>query len=244
MALLSLTNHCKGQDIFQKQKYSLDSACYYFDMANSYITEYGTDPAKGLAFFQTIFPQLDSYYHKNSKGTNNTKNEVFPLQGYNAKAIGGKQGSGYIPHKYNYFDGNRHLGHPAHDIFINDKNQDALDDITGKPVNVLSASYGIVVALENKWDTASAMRGGNYIWIYNAAKRALYYYAHNSKVVVKVGDIVEPGTIIATVGRTGANAYKKRSPTHLHFMMLVLEKNYYPVPQNTYQMLVGKSKEN
>ncbi len=46
----------------------------------------------------------------------------FPLRGYDPSAIGGKGRSGYQPEGYDFFDGNRHKGHPGHDIFIRDKN--------------------------------------------------------------------------------------------------------------------------
>jgi hypothetical protein len=69
---------------------------------------------------------------------------------------------------------------------------------------------------------------GYYIWIYAPEENALFYYAHNNEVLVNVGQIVNAGDTIATVGRTGLNAFKKRSPTHLHFMKLVLDKEFYP----------------
>jgi murein DD-endopeptidase MepM/ murein hydrolase activator NlpD len=59
--------------------------------------------------------------------------------------------------------------------------------------------------------------------------------------MVNIGDIVKPRQVIATVGRTGLNAFKKRSPTHLHFMVLKLDTNFYPTPINSYNLLL-KSK--
>lgn len=161
----------------------------------------------------------------------------FPLKGYSASAIGGNQGSGYIKSGYDFFDGNKHGGHPAHDIFIQDRNQDNLGDRTGKEVEVVSADEGIVVAVETNWQQGSAQRGGNYIWIYNPTSRKLFYYAHNKTVRVQLCQTVKAGEVIATVGRTGMNASKKRSPTHLHFMVLQLDNNYYPRPIDTYQLL-------
>ena len=74
----------------------------------------------------------------------------FPLRGYTPNAIGGKGGDGYQVEGYDFFDGNQHKGHPGHDIFIRDKNQDGLDDVTGKPVEVISVSPGIVVSVNLK----------------------------------------------------------------------------------------------
>ncbi len=141
----------------------------------------------------------------------------FPLKGYTPTSIGGKQGSGYKPQGYDFFDSNQHKGHPGHDLFIRDKNQDGLDDDTGKPVEVLSASPGIVVSVNLNWRPSSAIRGGNYVWIYEPMKDRYYYYAHLQEVFVKVGQMVFRGERLGTVGRTGLNAYRKKSSTHLHF---------------------------
>lgn len=175
---------------------------------------------------------------------------IFPLKGYNYQAIGGN-GDGYSDKGYHYLDGNKHSAHPAHDIFINDKNQDFLDDHNQRPVNVLAVDYGIVIACRDNWDAKSNMRGGKYIWIYHygthlskdksnfidqSKSGVLTYYAHNSKIFVHPGQEVKPGDKIAEVGRTGYNAYKKRSPTHLHFSAFKLVDGL-PVPFNPYQQL-------
>lgn len=174
---------------------------------------------------------------------------TFPLQGYNYHAIGGN-GNGYLDKGYHYIDGNKHTAHPAHDIFINDKNQDDIDDRTKKPVDVLAVDFGIVIACSNEWEPESNLRGGKYIWIYhyntfnyaksskavNSSTEIITYYAHNNCIFVKPGDLVKPGQKIAEVGRTGYNAYKKRSPTHLHFSAFHLVNNL-PVPYNPYQQL-------
>jgi peptidoglycan LD-endopeptidase LytH len=141
----------------------------------------------------------------------------FPLEGYTRSAIGGKKGSGYRAQGYDFFDGNRHKGHPGHDIFIQDGDQDGIDDSTGKSVNVLSASSGIIVTVNSDWEPSSPIRGGKYIWIYDPIKSRYYYYAHLNEIFVKIGQIVSRGERVGTVGRTGKNAHPNRSPTHLHF---------------------------
>jgi hypothetical protein len=161
---------------------------------------------------------------------------VFPLARYNYQATGGSGGNGYIGKGYNYFDGNKHGGHPAHDIFIDDRNQDCIDDKTHLPVKVLAVADGIVIACCNTWETSSKMRGGKYIWIYHPQLNLITYYAHNESIFVKPGDKVKAGQQIALVGRTGYNAYKKRSPTHLHFSSFHIVDGK-PVPFNGYKQL-------
>lgn len=162
---------------------------------------------------------------------------LFPLMGYGTNAIGGRNGSGYRVNGYDFFDGNRHKGHPGHDLFIRDKDQNGLDDITGRPVLVLSASSGIVVSINLGWVPSSPIRGGNYVWTYNPLTNHYFYYAHLCHVFVGVGQIVSKGEPLGTVGRTGVNAYKKRSPTHLHFTVHESHDGY-PKPVDPYRDFV------
>jgi murein DD-endopeptidase MepM/ murein hydrolase activator NlpD len=164
------------------------------------------------------------------------KGWVFPLRGYNSRAAGGQNGSGYLAGRYSYWQGNAHGGHPAHDIFILDKDQNCMDDRTGKAVDVLSCTNGIVVATETQWEPGSPQRGGNYVVVFSPEEQRLFYYAHNQNVLVQPGDRVTAGSKLAEVGRTGANAAKKRSPTHLHLMVLKLN-NGLPVPDNPWVQL-------
>jgi hypothetical protein len=188
--------------------------------------------------FKTLVPQLSDYFYRNGGKDFPRTAWVFPVQGYDANSIGGKDGSGYVPSLYNFFNYNHRSGHPAHDIFIFDLNRDCLDDRTKKPVQVLSLSGGIVIFRETGWVPGSNVRGGNSLWIFDPATRSLFFYAHNSEILVKPGDIVQPGDPLATIGRTGLNAYKHRSPTHLHVMRLELDSTNYPRPKNLYHDLL------
>jgi murein DD-endopeptidase MepM/ murein hydrolase activator NlpD len=137
---------------------------------------------------------------------------------------------------YDFFDGSQHKGHPGHDIFVRDKNQDGLDDATGRPVRVTAVSPGVVVSVHENWEPPSMIRGGNYVWIYDPVRSRYYYYAHLDRISVKVGQVVSRGEGLGTVGRTGLNAYPKRSPTHLH---LTVHESIagYPRPINLYREL-------
>jgi murein DD-endopeptidase MepM/ murein hydrolase activator NlpD len=147
----------------------------------------------------------------------------FPLKNYGPNSIGGKNGEGFRPAGYAFLIGNRHRGHPAQDIFVHDRNQDGADDRTGGPVAVLAIADGVVLSTFSAWvpeEPFGAVRGGNYIWLFHPALGLFSYYAHLREVEVAAGDTVAGGEPIATLGRTGTNAFPARSPTHLHLMLL------------------------
>lgn len=165
----------------------------------------------------------------------------FPIRGYGIKQVGGKRGEGFRPSRYEFVGPKRRIGHPAQDIFVYDGNQDGLDDRTGSPIEVLSIADGIVTSTFSEWSPFSeepenGKRGGNYVWVYHPALRLFSYYAHLQEVKVDVGRRVAGGQGIATLGRTGTNAYAERSPTHLHLMLLRAEEMR---PVDPYPLLKG-----
>lgn len=149
----------------------------------------------------------------------------FPIRGYSLKHVGGKGGEGYRPSRYQFVGPRRRIGHPAQDIFVYDGNQDSLDDRTGRPIEVLALADGVVVSTFSDWtptpqEPGNGKRGGNYVWIYHPALKLFSYYAHLQTITVQLGQRVAGGQPIATLGRTGTNAFAERSPTHLHLMLL------------------------
>jgi peptidoglycan LD-endopeptidase LytH len=162
----------------------------------------------------------------------------FPVRGYSTNAIGGTHGEGYRGKGFDLFDYMVRGSHPAQDIFVVDRNQNNLDDRTSHPVDIVSMSSGLVLSIETGWKPGSDYRGGNWIWIYDPNLRGLFYYAHNSEVAVVPGQWVQAGQKIAEMGRTGFNAYKKRSPTHLHLMYLQIQPDGLPEPIDTYPWLL------
>lgn len=183
-----------------------------------------------------LLPSIRAYYYRCGGRDYPADAWVFPLKGYDAGAIGSGRRHGYAPRGYDYFAGNRHGGHPSFDIFIRDRDQDERDDRTGGYVSVLSLTGGIVVALEPAWQPGSPLRGGKYVWVYDPGADALVYYAHNRQLFVGLGDMVRPGDLLAVVGRTGLNASRKRSPTHLHLTYLRLRGDV-PLPVDIYSQL-------
>jgi hypothetical protein len=202
--------------------------CNQLNRLNTQVCNGAVTKKSAVKDFQTLIQKIK----KESKFISNN-NWVFPLAGYNANAIGGYKGDGYNDKGYNYLDGNKHTAHPAHDIFIKDQDQDYLDDGTKKPVDVVAVTDGVVLACTNAWTANSSLRGGKYIWLYHPQLHIITYYAHNRNVFVVPGNVVKQGQKIAEVGRTGFNASKQRSPTHLHFSAFKFV-NWLPVPFNPY----------
>ena len=211
--------------------------CLCFNDLNTLIRDNRIDRVHARQELRRLLSEVrDEYYH--AGGKHYRKDEwVFPLAGYDSRAVGGGRRHGYVSGGYDFFRGNRHGGHPSFDLFIRDRNQDSLDDRSGAPVNVLSLTGGIVVALENDWQTGSRLLGGRYLWVYDPANDLLVYYAHNSGLAVELGQIVRPGDLLATVGRSGYNAHKRRSPTHLHLTVLRVSEGGDVVPVEVYREL-------
>jgi len=200
--------------------------CPAFDRLDKQVRDGSLSKAEAERRFAGLIAELDA-----GSGGGAATPWIVPLHGYTLAGAGADAARGYVAAGYDYFAGNRHGGHPSYDLFIADRNRDSLDDLSGAPVTVVAMTGGIVVAAETSWAADSPLRGGNYLWIYDPVEHLLFYYAHNRDLLVGVGDRVEPGTPIATVGRSGFNAAKQRSPTHLHLTVLKIASGH-PSPLN------------
>ena len=200
------------------------------------------EAAPRVAQLRTLFRRL---WDLRSTPSPASQGWVFPLRGVTPAAIGGK-GTGYRGERgYDFFSGNAHGGHPAHDVFIRDRDFDDLDDKTGKPVDVLSISSGLIVSISSVWKPDSmdakrlhVLRGGICVWVYDPVRDGLFYYAHLRGVSCTVGQRVSAGDKLGEVGRTGKNALPHRSPTHLHLMYLDFSTGI-PKPRDIYTDLLS-----
>ncbi|HEY5973328.1 MAG TPA: M23 family metallopeptidase [Geobacteraceae bacterium] len=213
------------------------TACQEFDRLNSLVRDSRIARAEAKRDLARLLPAIREQYYLAGGRDYSRDTWVFPLQGYTPRAIAGGRRHGFAPRGYDWFSGNLHGGHPAVDIFIRDRDQDLRDDRTGEYVPVLSVTGGIVIALAHDWQTSSRLRGGNYLWIYDPTNHLLVYYAHNRELAVGLGTIVKPGDRLALVGRSGWNAAKRRSPTHLHFTILHTDTADL-VPEDPYPALL------
>ncbi|MBK5275396.1 MAG: M23 family metallopeptidase [Desulfuromonadales bacterium] len=217
----------------------LTAACASFNELNTRIRDRRIGRPAAQTELTRLLAGVRAEYYR-AGGRDYPRSEwVFPLAGYDSRAIDGGRQHGYVPGGYDYYSGNSHGGHPALDIFIRDRNQDSLDDRSGRPVKVVALTGGVVVALEREWEPGSPLRGGKYLWIYDPGSDLLVYYAHNNGLSVGLGEIVRPGDVLASVGRSGYNAAKRRSPTHLHFSVLKVGSGGQVVPMDVYRELKG-----
>jgi murein DD-endopeptidase MepM/ murein hydrolase activator NlpD len=210
-------------------------SCKEFNIVNTRVRDAKIDSAQAKKRIKILIPEIEKYFFEHGGKITSKSDWIFPIEGYDWRNIGGTNGSGFTTTGYNYYDGNEYKGHPAHDIFVFDKNQDCLDDRTNKPINVLSVSNGIVVADEPFWKAGNPVKGGKYIWIYDPSFKGFFYYSHNDSIFVKSGDLIKAGQQIAFIGRTG-NAARKESPTHLHFAKFKYV-NGEIIPDNPYEDL-------
>lgn len=227
---------------------SLYSYCQQFQTLYTQIREQSVTPDSARKQFSRIMINLrtrfrsQESYRQDSLQRDSLRQTglyfSFPLRGYTTSAIGGTHGEGYRGTGFDLFDYNVRGSHPAQDIFIRDRNQDTIDDLTNQPVDILAMSSGLVLAIETAWKPGSEYRGGNWIWVYDPLLHGLFYYAHNSQVDVTPGQWVRTGQKLGEMGRSGFNAYKTRSPTHLHLMYLQIQPNGLPLPLNTYSWLL------
>lgn len=103
-----------------------------------------------------------------------------------------------------------------------DRTHAGVDIFARRGTPVLSSTRGVVVAVRE------GGLGGRQVWILGPA-RERYYYAHleNWTTGLDLGDVVEPGTALGTVGTSG-NA--RGTPPHLHFGIYGREGAYDPLP--------------
>ncbi len=160
---------------------------------------------------------------------------LFPVEGVSiSDALGQQKGSGYQPARHIPCYAAKFPGHPAHDLFVPDPKEISRDK-NGNPYKARAVEEGWVLSAHEGWKAGEESKGGNYVLLYLPARKLVAYYAHLESVAVKPGDHVLAGQAVGMVGRTGKNAWPRRSPTHLHFGLW--DARF--VPLDSYRMLLA-----
>jgi len=214
----------------KSQNFTGDDICIKWNQLDSMIVNQTIDEDEAADLMKEYEPVVRQYFRQ-KKGVMTSRSDwVFPLNNLTSFYFR-DSGNDYKVTGYDYFQGSNSKGHPAHDIMILDKNKDLLDDSTLKPVDIVSMSSGVVVAVDNSWETGSVLRGGKYVKVFDVTNNGIFYYSHLSVVSVKPGDIVNAGDKLGEVGRTGRKAILPAGKTHLHVAFLISEDGY-PIPQD------------
>lgn len=138
---------------------------------------------------------------------------VFPLPGYGMKNV---DRFSYHATGYRFLAGPKRKGSPGVDLYAYDWKRDGLDDRTGKPIPVVSATDGLVVSTQPYWSAQDSNPEGVYVQVLNQEQGRFFFYTHLSRLKVGLGELVAKGQILGWLGRTGADLQKHRA-THLHF---------------------------
>jgi len=206
-----------------------ENICDKWDKLDKQIINLTIDKEDAVELMEKYEKDVVKYFIDNNGKYVSRDKWVFPLKNFTS-VTHRENGNDYRLSTYDYFQGTNTKGHPAHDIFILDMNKDLLDDSTGKLVDIVSMSSGVVVAVDTTWKPGSKLRGGKYVKIFDVTNMKIFYYSHISEVSVKPGDIVYAGDKIGEVGRTGRKAILSQGKTHLHIALLK-SINGYPKPE-------------
>lgn len=238
---LGSRSSCVSQDVAADPVDPLMETCNRFQALYQSIGDSSITPDSASLAFRKLFldiRKLTVPFEEQCR-EDLKKGYVFPVRGYDPRiSIGGK-GKGYRPTGFDFFDSRVRKSHPAHDLFIRDRNNDAIDDVMCQEVDILAFTAGFVLGTKENWIPESQWRGGNYVWVYNPALNALLYYAHFKTVNIQPGQWIKAGDVLGKMGRTGFNAQMPRSTTHLHFMYLNITEEGLPEPYNPYQQLLN-----
>jgi len=226
VAIIFLTLFTK---ILLSQTDSSENICDKWDRLDKQIINLTIDKDDAIELMEKYEKEVVKYFIDNNGRYVNRDEWVFPFKNFTS-VTHRENGNDYRLSTYDYFQGTNTKGHPAHDIFILDDNKDLLDDSIGKPVDIVTMSSGVVVAVDTTWKPGSKLRGGKYVKIFDVTNMKIFYYSHISEVYVKPGDIVNAGDKIGEVGRTGRKTILPKGKTHLHIALLKSVKGY-PKPE-------------
>jgi murein DD-endopeptidase MepM/ murein hydrolase activator NlpD len=152
---------------------------------------------------------------------------VFPLPGHGEEDFSGES---YDVDGYRFYDGPSHSGHPGLKLFVRDRRRRGLDDRTGQPAPVVSATDGVVVGAQKFWEPQDNTPLGIYVCVLDLETKLFFYYACLSALKVSPGQLVSKGEVLGAAGRTGRDAMRYRLGTHLRFEVHSFDDAlFYPV---------------
>jgi len=212
---LQLYSFSQDQSIFQR-----------WDKTDQLIRERKIDKEDAVDSIAIYVPIALNEFKSKGLGVTKRADWFFPMSGWTSVTYrsGGKD---YKDEPFDYFQGGEFKGHPAHDIFIMDKDSNGVEDSTGEKVFASAMVTGVVISKYSGWFKGDYFRSGNYVKLFDPESRGMFYYSHLDSVFVDVGQVVKAGEPIGFVGRTGRKAIKGK--THVHIAYYKIEEGY-PLP--------------
>ena len=167
-------------------------------------------------------PNVDSSYTARQAALATGLGIAGVVQGCASVGFGSSIGlPSYAPIKSDYqdildIDGNRRTQGP----------HDGVDIVVSKGSPVIAAADGKVIL------STFEERSGNRIFIYHGqdtdGKHVYSFYGHMEKRLVNTGNSIKRGQQIGTVGNTGWDMPKSKTP-HLHFSVVVSPTSWYTI---------------
>jgi murein DD-endopeptidase MepM/ murein hydrolase activator NlpD len=200
-------------------------ACRQWEQLEQQVRDGKVDRRTVRAQFQALWPQVTIDDIPSPK--EGLWQWDFPMPGYGADDWSSQS---YDPSSYKFFDGPDAKGHPGVNIYAHDIHRKGLDDRTGKPIAIVSATDGVVVSARKFWTEADPNPLGVYVCILSQEEKRFFYYAHLSKLKVGLGQLVKKGQVLGWLGRTGHTVIKRNLGTHLLFEVHSFDDGlFYPV---------------
>jgi hypothetical protein len=210
--------------LFQFQCFSQDNSIIKrWNNIDTLIRDQGIDKDGAIESLQVIIPRAIQYCKNNHVIFTDNKHWAFPMSGFTVTSYR-ENGNDFRTDYFDYFEGAEFYGHPAHDIFILDKDSNGIEDSTGKHVYAVAMVSGAIITSFGRWKIGDIGRAGNYINLFDPEGQGIFYYSHLDSVFVKSGDIVNAGDIIGLVGRTGRKAIFGK--THIHIGYYKIDDGY------------------
>jgi hypothetical protein len=215
------------------------SHIYRWHNVDMLIRDRKIDKSDAIDSIAKFVPLAKKYFKSSGLTVTQRTDWVFPLSEFSEISYR-TNGNDYKEAGFDYFQGGESKGHPAHDIFILDKDSNAIEDLTGNYVDAAAMVNGVVISLHLGWKKGDFFRSGNYVKLFDPQSEAIFYYSHLDSVFVNVGQIVKAGEPIGYVGRTGRKAIHGK--THLHIAYYKIEDGY-PEPEDIIQDLYKAEKK-
>ncbi len=198
-------------------------ACQAFDTTLGGLEDGSLDGRTARARFLALWPVLRKAGPVLGRGRRWAW--MFPLPGYDAGCFG----LSYDPDGYRFLDGPRARGYAGLRLYIRDGGRRGLEDRTGRPEPVVSATDGVVVA-SHPYRRGDGGPWGGYCMVYDRRGGLFFLYGDLANLRVSPGQLVLQGEVLGWLGRTDPEVRAHDLGTQLRFEVHTFDGGlFYPV---------------